>query len=954
MELIEKRLNTFVEKGRCGVVATLAAMVSVLLGLWAYKNHVQFFKSLGFKSHPMHPLTGIAIFFSAISLLVRYYHEPLRRYLKSFVLDFLIKLPLISFITGAWVLIQLLSGKILWFESGFWIIQTYDPVRFFMPAPEASICLMFSSFSVLALDLQSERIRKISETLTLIFFGLTLLSLTQLISGYDSALTSYLPLQAIGMALPTAFAFLFLSIGIFCYQPRIGYLSLFFKDSLGAELAKKLVLKVIFVPILIEFAIGILVSFGFIKPMFREIIANTLIFCFFIFSTWESAREMDKIDFKRRKLEDELKSSEEKYRTLIELAPESIFVANLDGEYVAVNDSAAQLLKTTKDKIIGKTIFDLIPPEDRIRLQETKEYLSDPKTHQVDEWRLKQGDGNYVNVEVSAKILTHNRWIAFVRSIEDRKKAEAIIRQAEIRYRLLVESISEAIILVDRNGLIRLVNKKALEFYGYAEDELISQKMENLIPEIFQHFKSTEKNICNSLRKDGSKFLSEVTLNYIPNLDNEQMISLVIRDITADKINEEHMRMVSILGYELSLELNMFERLKKGARLITQSKADWCSIFLTNGGGKLEAFYAFTNELEKNNQISAWYLEGHKVKPNEILKSVIEEKKAKLFNWNKLGPMKNEILSDSLSEILGAHSAAHFPLSARGRVFGILTLVKKNSDFTSQEFNLARIAIERVALSADNAYLYQQAQKASTTREELIAIVSHDLRTPLTAIHLGIQKLAKVAINPGDLSNVIDQINSTTKKMNASVKRSSDLITDLLTFAKIESGTFTVEKKDESVFTLINETIENHSLLSQEKGIRLLSGVEADLRVQADHSKLIQVLSNLTGNALKFTPNGGTITLSATRYHNGFVLFKIEDTGTGIDHEQLKKIFDRYWQPEQSHSQGAGLGLSIVKGIVEAHGGKVWVESEVGVGTSFLFTIPESVGLVTDLPHLQN
>ncbi len=954
MELIEKRLNTFVEKGRCGVVATLASLVSVLFGLWANKNHIQLFHEFGFRSHPMHPLLGFALFFSSFSLLIRYCQNRLRKVIGEFLVDFLLKLPLISFIVGAWTLIQLISGKILWFESGFWKIQTYDPVRFFMPSPEASICLILSSFSVLALDLKSEKIRKISETLTLIFFGLTLLSLVQLISGFDTALTSYLPIQAIGMALMTAFAFLFLSIGLFCYQPRIGYLSLFFKNSLGADLARKLVLKVLFVPILIEFIIGILVGLGFIQPIFRQILANTLIFCFFIFSAWESARHVDKVDSERRELENELKESEEKYRTLIELAPESIFVADLDGQYIAVNDSAAQLVKTSKEKIIGKTIIDLIPSEDVPRLNETKAYLSEHPSHKTDEWRLKQGDGNFVDVEVSAKILSHNRWIAFVRSIEERKKAEATIKEAEARYRVLVESITEGILLVDRSGTIRLVNKKAMEFYGYTEEELLTIKIEKLIPDIFQNYHPQDNLEYTSIRKDGSKFLSEVTMNYIPNLNNEQMISLVIRDISDEKINEEHMRFSSIIGYELTLELDMKKRLRKAAMLITQSKADWCSVFIINGGGKLEAFYAYANDSENNFKLQSWYSDDHRIEPNQILQKIIDEKKPKLFNWNKLEKMKGQVLCNSLAEILDSHSVAHFPLSARGRAFGIITLVKINSDFTAKEFSLARASAERIALSVDNAYLYQQAQKASATREELIAIVSHDLRTPLTTINLGIQKLSRLTNKPIDKDEFIEQIKSTTHKMNASVKRSSELISDLLTFAKIESGTFTVEKNNEYASLLINETIENHSLLSQEKGIQLISAVNPDLKVQADHSKLIQVLSNLTGNALKFTPTGGSVKLSAETCQNGFALFKIEDSGVGIEEEQLNKIFDRYWQPEQSHSQGAGLGLSIVKGIVEAHGGRIWVESEVGVGTTFLFTIPESVSLVTDLPHLQN
>jgi signal transduction histidine kinase len=166
------------------------------------------------------------------------------------------------------------------------------------------------------------------------------------------------------------------------------------------------------------------------------------------------------------------------------------------------------------------------------------------------------------------------------------------------------------------------------------------------------------------------------------------------------------------------------------------------------------------------------------------------------------------------------------------------------------------------------------------------------------------------------------------------------LIQDLLEVARIESGQgLTIEPGRRNVALLLADACELFQQPAEEKGLRLeCSSPPEDLAIHADRDRLLQVMSNLIGNALKFTDEGG-ITVRAERMGED-VRVSVSDTGPGIPEGDRVHLFERFWQARQSRRGGAGLGLAITKGIIEAHGGRIWVESEVGRGTTFFFTLP--------------
>jgi len=178
------------------------------------------------------------------------------------------------------------------------------------------------------------------------------------------------------------------------------------------------------------------------------------------------------------------------------------------------------------------------------------------------------------------------------------------------------------------------------------------------------------------------------------------------------------------------------------------------------------------------------------------------------------------------------------------------------------------------------------------------------------------------------------------------VRRAADrmnrMIQDLLDVKRMESGRLTVDLSAEAPESLINDTIDMLRPLAAGSTIRLETSIEENLTpVLADSARIQQVLSNLVGNAVKFTPRAGRITVCAEQMANE-VRFGVIDTGPGIPAEQLPHIFGRFWQARSSDRRGIGLGLAIAKGIVEAHNGRIWVESHVGLGSTFYFTLPSA------------
>lgn len=287
----------------------------------------------------------------------------------------------------------------------------------------------------------------------------------------------------------------------------------------------------------------------------------------------------------------------------------------------------------------------------------------------------------------------------------------------------------------------------------------------------------------------------------------------------------------------------------------------------------------------------------------------------------------------TLLRALAPRSVASVPLAAAGEVLGDVTLVTSTSGRTldSDDLALAEELARRVMVAVEHAQLYHDALQATRARDEILGVVAHDLRNPLSTVRMAAQLLAD-DVAPAH-RKPLDTLLRTTDRMN-------QLIQDLLEVTRIESGKLALELHTEGAGGVLREAVAMLAPLAQARSITFDAQLSPDLpRVPLDSARILQVISNLVGNALKFTPAGGRVTLGAEAMP-GEVRVSVADTGPGIPADQIPRVFGRFWQAGKSDRRGIGLGLSIARGIVEGHGGRIWVESVEGQGATFFFTIP--------------
>lgn len=224
-----------------------------------------------------------------------------------------------------------------------------------------------------------------------------------------------------------------------------------------------------------------------------------------------------------------------------------------------------------------------------------------------------------------------------------------------------------------------------------------------------------------------------------------------------------------------------------------------------------------------------------------------------------------------------------------------------------------------------------------TLSAEVLSIVSHDLRSPLATISMATSVLDDLSRSPEERTQMVQMVKRATARMDR-------LVRDLLEVSRLDSGrTLPIHARCVNVGPVLWEACEAQAAVAQAAGLFVECDVPDALpAVQVDCDRLQQVVCNLVGNAMKFTPAGGRITISAraAAAEGDEVQVSVKDTGAGMSAADLERIFEPYWQAQRTASLGAGLGLKIAKGIIEAHGGRIWVESALGEGTTFFFTLP--------------
>ena len=543
--------------------------------------------------------------------------------------------------------------------------------------------------------------------------------------------------------------------------------------------------------------------------------------------------------------------------------------------------------------------------------------------------------------------------------------------QPDGRFEALARSAPDAILTIDAESVILSANPAVERIFGYEPEELLGRSLHVLIPERLrrshdagvQHYLATGKRnvpwtglLLPAVHKDGSELPVEISFGEFIEPSGRRVFSGFVRDVServryerdleaarAAAVSARHeaevaLRELRAIGRitDVAIGRSTYDEMLREllARLSEELAVDEASVLLLDAGSR-ELVMAATHgppdlrELSTRVPLGAG-VAGRVAESGEPL--VIED----------ISAMK--VASPRLAQHMS--STAAVPVRNENRVVGVVRVSTRGPrTFPPEHIRLLEIVADRMAGALARTRLFEaerrareEAERARVARDEVLSIVSHDLRNPVSTVAMSVSLLRdpELTLSEADRRTQLDVIARSAERMNR-------LIRDLLDVARIEQGRLTIDCRCHDPAALAAEACDEFRSVAQEKSITLTCVASEKLpRVYVDRDRIVQLLSNYLNNALKFTPRGGQVEVSARVEPDGAVRISVTDTGPGIADDDLPHVFTRFWQAKRTSHLGTGLGLSIVKGIATAHGGTVEVKSEVGRGSTFSVVLPSS------------
>lgn len=418
-------------------------------------------------------------------------------------------------------------------------------------------------------------------------------------------------------------------------------------------------------------------------------------------------------------------------------------------------------------------------------------------------------------------------------------------------------------------------------------------------------------------------------------------------DITDRKRKEADAAFLAEASQILAEPLDYVTTLKHLTRLAVPRIADWCLVdMIENGQSRRIAFAHKSEAIEKStlrhlNDYPPRFFGRPIGGPVGVMETGRTEYVAEVTD-ERLNGLDIEPERLALIKELGVRSYIAVPLIARGRVLGAISLnrIEPANAFSLADRGLAEELAKRAALAVDNALLLTKAQRETRLREDLMMVMSHDLKNPLSSILMSAALTRKFADEEQPQTYRLSLIKRQCRGVIYAGERMLRIVENHLDVAKIESGSLVLQRQNMDVRELVKQAVDLIAPLASAKSIQItVESPDMPLTISCDRERVLQIFSNLLGNAIKFSPEGGSVVLGV-RPDRENVLFSVADRGIGISESAMPRVFDRFWQATASGRAGTGLGLAIAKGIVQAHGGAIWVASQVGRGSTFYFTLP--------------
>ncbi len=532
------------------------------------------------------------------------------------------------------------------------------------------------------------------------------------------------------------------------------------------------------------------------------------------------------------------------------------------------------------------------------------------------------------------------------RAEREQRAAEVELRRRDTLYRTLARHFPNgAVVVFDRELRYLIADGLGLSAVGLTREGLEGRTVQELFPE------SVASVLAPLLRGAlaGEERVGELSFGgrlFVPRAvpiqgesGNIEHGLLVTQDMTAERLAEQRMQLLAESGQLLSLSLDLNVTLRAVARLVMPSLAQIALIDLVEDGVIRRATAVHADPAQAALVARSLEYAPHLLDSGpqaEVIRTgrTVERPVVDDAVIRSAGRGEEHV---ALIRSLGVSSAVIVPLPSGDDVLGALTLLRTGDHpaFDDGDRALAEELGRRAALAVHNARLYDSARRATRARDQMLGVVSHDLRNPIHTIFMSSSFMQDILPVEGS-----EPAREQARIIKRSAERANRLIGDLLDVTRIESGTLSLFRRPHDAIELCEEAFEAARLAAAERSITLVRELtDEPLPVVADRDRVVQALGNLIGNALKFTPADGRVTIAAARDGNR-VRLTVSDTGPGIPAAHLPRLFDQFWQGDSADRRGVGLGLSIVRGIALGHDGDVRVESAPGAGSSFSLLLP--------------
>jgi PAS domain S-box-containing protein len=640
-----------------------------------------------------------------------------------------------------------------------------------------------------------------------------------------------------------------------------------------------------------------------------------------------------------RVAEETIESREQRLGAIVESSTDALISSDAEGRILAWNAAAERTFGWRADEVIGKLLADVtMPREVRGLYWEGLRLFRETGDRSMIGRRFEAvglaRDGREFPIEIAiSAVRESDRWIfhAFLHDITQRKATE----DERKRLASIVESTGDAILSFTLEGSITSWNPGAERVYGYPEIEALGMSLFDFVPpdrpdDVEPLLKRVQRGDrinaeFDRVGKAGRHVEVAATVFPIANSSGSVVAGAAIHRDISDRRRRERYLTAQHGATELLAQAPELENVGPAILPLVAGAGSWlCAAYWTGSGTGLRCECVWTAPVTR-----------HPVNP--IHEGAVSEERTSHLDLQWLTPEAetNELPSGEQAALGGLRTQLWVPVAVSGELFGAFQFFDRRHRRRDDELIGTLIAI------ADQLGNYVRRRRAEEeverSKDEFFGLVSHELRTPLTSI-IGYEEL----LFDSEADRLTDQGRKYLDVIRRNAQREMRLVGDLLLLVRIQEGTFRIELEEVDLKRIVEQSVEAARPAATKRGIDLAAHADSTPGCAGDPHRLGQVVDNLLSNAIKFTPKGGEVEVRLSSA-DGVAAIQVSDTGTGIPEDEQEQLFDRlYRAPGAAASAvpGVGLGLTIVKAIVDAHHGRVTVESEPGLGATFRVELP--------------